>query len=238
MFPKNPGSGIPIGTVRDHVTTARSVRKLRKILTCCSISFFSFIHSFTLALVRILKNATISTERVLVSTSSHRYPREKTPLSPVHLRLRDFCSTPPCARRAYHSQAKILVETEDFLASYEPPTPNPPEIDPVPIPPRFDWRLRAISREKTKPDKKRKHKRRIAPQQTVLQEHEPYYHTVHRYSEQCVAFSYLRTRLDSVLLVSMVSSMQRSQRKRQYFINVSQPGLRSDFPRKVIALRI
>ncbi|KAK0236890.1 P-loop containing nucleoside triphosphate hydrolase protein [Armillaria nabsnona] len=92
-------------------------------------------------------------------------------------------STPPCTRRAYHSQAKILVETEDFLASYDPPTPDPPEVDPVPIRPRFDWRLRAISREKAKPDKKRKHKRRIAPQQTVLQEHEPYYHTVHRYSE-------------------------------------------------------
>ncbi|KAK0431659.1 P-loop containing nucleoside triphosphate hydrolase protein [Armillaria borealis] len=77
----------------------------------------------------------------------------------------------------------VSRQTEDFLANYDPPTPDPLEVDPVPIRPRFDWRLRAISREKAKPDKKRKHKRRIAPQQTVLQEHEPYYHTVHRYSE-------------------------------------------------------
>ncbi|KAK0476056.1 P-loop containing nucleoside triphosphate hydrolase protein [Armillaria novae-zelandiae] len=162
-----------MGTIHGHVIHPASDRtpvSEKKSLCCSTYRIPLILHSFTLALVRIFRNASISTERVLVSTSSHRHTRGKTPLSAVHLRLRDFCSAPPCARRAYHAQAEVLVDKEEVSASCEL------EAGPAP---RFDWRLRAVSRQK---EKKRKHKRRIAPQQTVLQEHEPFYSTVHRYS--------------------------------------------------------
>ncbi|KAF7297208.1 hypothetical protein MIND_00953900 [Mycena indigotica] len=100
-----------------------------------------------------------------------------------------------CRRRCFSTEAE-LPETETKLSS-----PS--------VAPRFDWRLRASSRDpppQTQPYKKRKFIKRVAPPQVILSPTEPYHGAFQSYSNRFLEMITLEQNETETILKERLSS--------------------------------